>query len=152
MNPSVRSSVIGGLLRPREFTVDGEVEEEPEGTSITDVPDTSVLFQRYLESGKMINVYDWYEAFKGVLDMQRMELAGKSKMKGKAKASPQKGKGKGKGKEKALDPKDEEKWQLECQARFIRALHELDYMGFVKHTGRKADHVLRTVFEIGDYE
>jgi origin recognition complex subunit 3 len=43
-----------------------------------------------------------------------------------------------------------EEWKLEVQARFIRALHELDYLGFVKHTGRKRDHVLRTVFEVGD--
>ncbi len=105
------------------------------------MPDTSILFQRYLDSGRMINVYDWYETFRGVLEMQREE----------GRASPRK-KGKGKGKAKAKDKEDEKKWQLECQARFMRALHELDYMGFLKHTGRKADHVLKTVFEIGDDE
>jgi len=40
-----------------------------------------------------------------------------------------------------------ENWRLEVQARFIRALHELDYVGFIKHTGRKRDHVLRTVLD-----
>ena len=44
----------------------------------------------------------------------------------------------------------EERWKVEIQARFIRALHELDYLGFIKHTGRKADHVVRTVFEVDD--
>ena len=41
-----------------------------------------------------------------------------------------------------------EKWRLEVRARFIRALHELDYIGLIKHTGRKADHVMRTVFDV----
>ena len=38
-----------------------------------------------------------------------------------------------------------ERWKVEFFARFIRALHELDYLGFIKHTKRngKADHMLR---------
>ena len=38
-----------------------------------------------------------------------------------------------------------ERWKVEVFARFIRALHELDYLGFIKHTKRngKADHMLR---------
>ncbi|KAF9012862.1 hypothetical protein BDZ89DRAFT_1167180 [Hymenopellis radicata] len=138
INPSMRSTVVGGLLRPYEFASPPSSESVWAG-SIADLPDTSILFQRYLDSGRMINVYDWYESFRGVLEMQREE----------GRASPRK---KGKGKAKAKDKKDEKKWQLECQARFMRALHELDYMGFLKHTGRKADHVLKTVFEIGDDE
>jgi len=53
--------------------------------------------------------------------------------------------------EEAEDEDEEaEAWNLEVQARFIRALHELDYMGFVKQTGRKADHVVRAVFDVID--
>ena len=48
------------------------------------------------------------------------------------------------------DEEAEEEWKVEVQARFIRALHELDYMGFIKHTGRKVDHVARTVYDIPD--
>jgi origin recognition complex subunit 3 len=55
---------------------------------------------------------------------------------------------KGKGKEK--EDEEGEEWKLEVQARFIRALHELDYLEFAKHTGRKRDHVMRTLFEVGD--
>jgi origin recognition complex subunit 3 len=29
------------------------------------------------------------------------------------------------------------------QARFARAISELQFLGFIKHTGRKADHVAR---------
>lgn len=109
----------------------------------------------------MINVYDLFESFRGVLEMQRQEAKKTTRGRGsprKVYGSPKKGKvqdkgkGKGKGKEVAMDKKEEARWQLKCQARFIRALHELDYMGFLKHTGRKQDHVMRTVFEIGDDE
>jgi len=53
--------------------------------------------------------------------------------------------------EEAEDENEEaEAWNLEVQARFIRALHELDHMGFVKQTGRKADHVVRAAFDVID--
>ncbi|KAF8825092.1 hypothetical protein HHX47_DHR7000523 [Lentinula edodes] len=218
LNPSIRASVIAGLLRPKDFVAepspsifshvpagddgcevaqsertrtahagqkdtpqDNFVEDE-NGDEITDnseddsdplhtLPDTSVLFHRYLESGKMINVYDWFESFHTVIGIQRRETnakEGEKKRKGKAAngiVSPAK-----KGKEKARDsdldgdeemkdhgeePPDsssdsEERHQLLVQARFIRALHELDFLGFIKHTRRKPDHVLRTVFDVGD--
>ena len=50
----------------------------------------------------------------------------------------------------AMDEEEEEQWKNEVQARFMRALHELDYMGFVKHTGRKPDHVIRTIYDVPD--
>ena len=126
-----------------------------------DYPDTSILFRLYMEAGRMVNVYDWYQAFAQVLDVQRREGArqpngSKSPRKGKGQAN---GKSKGKGKAKAekevvaledMPEEEREEWDTEVHARFICALHELDFMGFVKHTGRKADHVVRTVYDIPD--
>lgn len=114
--------------------------------SIWELPDTSILFKRYLDSGKMINVYDWFESFKIVLDSQRTHL----KETGNA-SSPRK-RGKVKAKQAQPETVDEEKWTIEVQGRFVRAMHELDYLGFIKHTGRKADHLIRTVFDIDDAE
>ncbi|KAJ3916560.1 origin recognition complex subunit 3 N-terminus-domain-containing protein, partial [Lentinula edodes] len=174
LNPSIRASVIAGLLRPKDFDENGdEITDDSEDDSdpLHTLPDTSVLFHRYLESGKMINVYDWFESFHTVIGIQRRETnakEGEKKRKGKAAngiVSPAK-----KGKEKARDsdldgdeemkdhgeePPDsssdsEERHQLLVQARFIRALHELDFLGFIKHTRRKPDHVLRTLFDVGD--
>ena len=130
------------------------------------MPDTSILFRLYMEAGRMINVYDWYQAFAQMLDAQRREVArsgspadadGDAKSKNKSK----KGKGKAKAKTKAkalteavaledMAEEEREEWDKEVHARFICALHELDFMGFVKHTGRKADHVVRTVYDIPD--
>ena len=112
--------------------------KEREPPALWEHPDTGILFRRYLDSGKMINVYDWFESFAVVLEDQRRQKKGPT--------SPRKGKGK----ERQIDvgeEEDDEKGKMEMQARFIRALHELDYLGFLKHTGRKADHVIKTVLE-----
>ncbi|THU95492.1 hypothetical protein K435DRAFT_966374 [Dendrothele bispora CBS 962.96] len=221
LNPSVRASIISGLLNPKEFRQplsppvfanpedflfggktettkrDDNNKDEGADEGLWEMPDTSILFHRYLESGKMINVYDWYQSFHDVLEIQRKKIkrqerereknktvAGQSssskkngtpspkkrgrppltdKGKGKDKrdveelveASATRGRSKGKGKARENQASDgeksehsEEKWNLEVQARFMRALHELDYLGFIKHTGRKPDHVLRTAFDV----
>lgn len=80
----------------------------------------------------MINVYDWYESFSQVIESQRSHLA------------PVDG-GQSNG---HRDEEKEEEWKMHVQARFVRALHTLDFVGLVKHTGRKADHVMRTVYDI----
>ena len=45
---------------------------------------------------------------------------------------------------------DEDEWKMQVHARFIRALHELDHLGFIKHTGRKADHIIKTVYDVAE--
>jgi origin recognition complex subunit 3 len=102
----------------------------------------------------MINVYDWFESFQTILENQRMELrrtrATNNKGQNSRTPSPRK-----RGKMKQPPPETEEaleRWKVEVNVRFIRALHELDYLGFIKHTKRKAkaDHVLRTLFDVAD--
>jgi origin recognition complex subunit 3 len=85
----------------------------------------------------MINVYDWYESFSQVIESQRSHLA------------PATGGGEGDG---HVDDggEDDEEWKMHVQARFVRALHTLDFVGLVKHTGRKAEHVMRTVFDVAE--
>ncbi len=98
----------------------------------------------------MINVYDWFESFQLALERQREHLKEQDNDKKRKSSQKKRGKGKAAVEQPEEDERDEERWRLEVQARFIRALHELDYLGFIKHTGRKADHVLRTVFDVGD--
>ncbi|XP_006455326.1 hypothetical protein AGABI2DRAFT_58460, partial [Agaricus bisporus var. bisporus H97] len=194
LNPSIRASIVNGLLHPYEFTIpipintmntiinEDEEDEEDEHTtttrmekkSIHEFPDTSILFNRYMNgAGKLINVYDWYQSFKSVLEIQRkeeeeeeeeqskrrVEEEVRGKKKGKAKKKPKTSptkKGKTKEKTQLEDNEHEsttiidnnESYQQEIQARFIRSLHELDYLGFLKHTGRRKEHVVRTVFDV----
>ena len=95
----------------------------------------------------MINVYDWYESFSLVLENQtRHQRKAHSDPENKSEAGGEKG---GVLEQDGLagDEDDDEAWKMHVQARFMRALHELDYAGLIKHTGRKADHIMRTVFE-----
>ncbi|KAJ6500670.1 origin recognition complex subunit 3 N-terminus-domain-containing protein [Mycena sanguinolenta] len=140
LNPALRPSILSGLSFPHSYTGQDLVPEEEE--TLEDLPDTSILFKGYVKAGKMINVYDWFDHFRTVLEGQR------------ARAAKGKGKGKGKGKKAVKDDGEEEdRWRLSVQARFMRALHELDYMGLMKHTsrgggGRKGEYVLRTVLGV----
>jgi origin recognition complex subunit 3 len=172
LNPNIRASIISGLLNPHVYLrfnpgAPDDHEAEPD---LHLLPDISILFRRYLDSGKLINVWDWYQSFVAVCDTQRaerkknLELArnqansskskSPKKKKGKTNArdsSPTKGSGKGKEVDQECVPEeeepDEETWSQETHARFIRTLHELDYLGFIRHTGRKKDCVMRTVWE-----
>ncbi|KAF9489511.1 hypothetical protein BDN71DRAFT_1455928 [Pleurotus eryngii] len=173
LNPSTRSSLFSGLLQPWAYLSPAEVQDEATRYAMWQLPDTSILLCRYLDSGKMINVYDWFESFVLVLDTQRGRLRerkkqetmatantkplkkGTSSRRSRPSASPTKkgdkaARGAPDDEDNVWDEQDDENWKLEIQARFIRALHELDYLGFVKHTGRKADHVLRTIFDVAD--
>ncbi|GLB39805.1 putative origin recognition complex (ORC) subunit 3 N-terminus [Lyophyllum shimeji] len=153
INPSVRASIVAGLLEPHKFA-EASDEEDNERTSLAlwELPDTSILFRRYLDSGKMINLYDWFESFQLELETQRKALKQRLVQRTSGSHSPTKRgrKGKAKAAEEADEEDDLDKWKLEVQARFMRAMQELDYLGFIKHTGRKADHVQRVVYDIHD--
>ncbi|TFY76641.1 hypothetical protein EWM64_g7371 [Hericium alpestre] len=148
INPSPRATMLSGLLYPHEY-VQGST--RPQGTSddtpsrrraLWELPDTAILFRRYLEAGRMINLYDWYESFGVALESQRRRIERREK-KEREKAGAEQNGGDVDGEDKR-----EEAWKLHVQARFMRALHELDFLGFIKHTGRKADHVMRTTFDV----
>jgi origin recognition complex subunit 3 len=131
LNPAPRASIVSALLQPQTFfplSGDGD-DSAPQRLPIWKLPDASILFRRYLEAGRMINVYDWYESFSQVIESQRSHLAGD-------------------GGESDGQMTDEEEWKMHVQARFVRALHTLDFIGLIKQTGRKADHVMRTVYDL----
>ncbi|KAH9039965.1 origin recognition complex subunit 3 N-terminus-domain-containing protein, partial [Lactarius hengduanensis] len=127
LNPAPRASVVSALLQPQSFLPASHNDATPERLPIWKLPDASILFRRYLEAGRMINVYDWYDSFSQAIESQRSHLS--------------RGGDEGSG-------ADEEEWKMHVQARFMRALHTLDLIGLIKHTGRKADHVMRTVFDM----
>lgn len=167
INPAPRLTIVAALLRPHEFSrVHADIEPDDRARQdLTDeLSDTGVLLKGYLEAGRTINVYDWYQAFAGALDARRAQPhlrttpsapstpARRSKEKnGATGANADMDMDEDQGEEEeeeALERVADDRWRLEVQARFVRALHELDYMGFVKHAARKADHVARTVFDV----
>ncbi|KIK98892.1 hypothetical protein PAXRUDRAFT_823391 [Paxillus rubicundulus Ve08.2h10] len=151
LNPSLRASVLSGLLHPQDYSTATIINGDDDDEVLLDMPDTTIVFQRYLETGKMINIYDWFESFSIVLEAQRRRA--RTRGLSEDARTPSCREGKQRQTEVVEDfpeesEEDLEKWKMESQARFIRALHELDYVGLIKHTGRKADHVMRTVFDV----
>ncbi|PIL29205.1 hypothetical protein GSI_09254 [Ganoderma sinense ZZ0214-1] len=159
INPAPRPTVVQALLHPDDFIrAYGGLAHGPDQTApaldagkelaLWELPDASIAFRRYVEAGRMVNVFDWFESFAVVLDSQRRHLKrGKGVMADEdmdAEADEDADTDVEQGEE------EEERWKVEEQARFMRALHELDYMGFVRHTGRKPDHVIRTFYDVPD--
>ncbi|KAL4706515.1 hypothetical protein ACJJTC_015713 [Scirpophaga incertulas] len=71
--------------------------------------DVCVAYQLYCEYGRLINLYDWLQAFAVV-----------------------------------LRPDNEDAHHdADLQARFTRAVAELQFLGFIKSSKRKTDHVVR---------
>ncbi|PUU81155.1 origin recognition complex subunit 3 N-terminus-domain-containing protein [Tuber borchii] len=112
--PRPRSTIERGLSQPQDYlacscctSADGE-EVGIRGTQ----PPTSIIYQLYLESGALINIYDLWSAFYSV-------IAG-----------------------------DEEDFDVPtAQALFYKSLAEMRFLGFVKHTKKKTDHIAKLAWK-----
>ena len=63
-------------------------------------PETATTFRLFLDSGQMINIYDWFVAFGG--DENRVAL-------------------------------------------FMRSLNEMKFLGLIRSSARKPDHVMKAI-------
>jgi len=84
------------------------------GFITSEMPDLSIVYKLHLQSGALVNLYDWMRAFHAVVTSQDLVEGGEG----------------------------EEISEL-TQARFIRAISELQFMGFIKPTKKKIDHAQR---------
>ncbi|KAJ1800788.1 Origin recognition complex subunit 3 [Coemansia sp. RSA 2399] len=75
--------------------------------------DTSVAYRLHQECGRLINLYDWFSAFSSVIEKETKR------------------------------PRSTTPSQSEMQARFMRTVEEMRFLGFIKPTQRKTDHVVR---------
>ncbi|XP_055600786.1 origin recognition complex subunit 3 [Uranotaenia lowii] len=109
-----RAAVHTALNNPHFYLQCGCCKLQEDASLIPTLPDLSVAYKLHQECGKMINLYDWLQAFRTVVDTANdddVEL------------------------ERPVDP--------EIQARFTRAVAELQFLGFIKTSKRKTDHVTR---------
>ncbi|NXG41964.1 ORC3 protein, partial [Psilopogon haemacephalus] len=87
------------------------------GGSISNkAPDICIVYRLHLECGRLINLVDWLEAFSTVLMATEEPNADAS----------------------SSDQDDDV-----IHARFIRAVSELEFLGFIKPSKQKTDHVAR---------
>ncbi|XP_050314452.1 origin recognition complex subunit 3 [Anthonomus grandis grandis] len=121
---SIKSKIIGmhrtaihNALNDPQFYLQCKCCEIPNSQSIKPtMPDICIAYKLHLECGKMINLYDWLQAFLCIVDPKDDD---------------------------DFDDKSKKIVEPQLQARFTQAVAELEYLGFIKSSKRKADHVTR---------
>uniref|UniRef100_UPI0037E95890 origin recognition complex subunit 3 isoform X2 n=1 Tax=Semicossyphus pulcher TaxID=241346 RepID=UPI0037E95890 len=115
LNATPRTSIQAALNSPYYYLQNNSLKTE-DGSVSNAAPDICIAYKLHLECGRLINLYDWLEAYATVV----------SAAEGNNPDSDNFGK------------VDEVK-----HARFIRAVSELEFLGFIKSTKQKTDHVAR---------
>ncbi|KAK4058832.1 Origin recognition complex subunit 3 [Microbotryomycetes sp. JL221] len=104
--------------------------------------DIAIAYKMYLETGKNVNLADWFSAWEGSAFDEHKTVSDN----GKRRRNSVDGRGSQFGSDADDDERDEEEIMMRKQARFIRAIGDLGFMGFIHPTARKAEHVTKSVF------
>ncbi|KAG7269808.1 hypothetical protein CRUP_027151, partial [Coryphaenoides rupestris] len=104
LNATPRTSIQTALSSPYRYLQNDKLRTEEGGVSNA-APDICIVHKLHLECGRLINLYDWLEAYATVV----------SAAEGK-------------------DPDSED---------YGKAVSELEFLGFIKSTKQKTDHVAR---------
>ncbi|XP_069176347.1 origin recognition complex subunit 3-like [Procambarus clarkii] len=107
-----RAPLTTALSNPHHYLQCECCQLEDPSSVVTTLPDVSVVYKLHLECGRLINLYDWLQAYISVADPEE-DTSSKN----------------------AIDQR--------LQARFVQAVSEMQFLGFVKATSRKTDHVAR---------
>ncbi|XP_063706309.1 origin recognition complex subunit 3 [Culicoides brevitarsis] len=114
-----RAAIHQALNNPAHYLQCECCELENDDTKLLPtMPDVSIVYKLHLECGKMINMFDWLQSFKIVVDEKPIDADEEDE-----------------DDDTTVDPK--------IQARFTRAVAELQFLGFIKPTKKKTDHVQR---------
>ncbi|XP_072355884.1 origin recognition complex subunit 3 isoform X1 [Scyliorhinus torazame] len=115
LNAAPRTALQTALSNPYYY-LQNEVLRSEGGTITNTAPDICIVYKLHLECGRLINLYDWLQAFVTVVNAAE-----------------------------GKDPDKMRNGQVDevLHARFIRAVSELEFLGFVKPTKQKTDHVAR---------
>ncbi|KAM0753608.1 hypothetical protein T439DRAFT_377780 [Meredithblackwellia eburnea MCA 4105] len=102
--------------------------------------DITVAYQLYRETGKMINLGDWWSAFDQTgFNEEDEEWAAEED-------EEELGRKRRRGGSEDEDEEDVKDFGRRKQARFLRCLGDLGFTGFLLPTTRKAEHVIKSVF------
>nr|XP_046268274.1 origin recognition complex subunit 3 isoform X2 [Scatophagus argus] len=115
LNATPRTSIQASLSSPYYYLQNESLKTE-DGTVSNAAPDICIAYKLHLECGRLINLYDWLEAYATVVSAAEGN-------------NP--------------DSDNFEKVDEVKHARFIRAVSELEFLGFIKSTKQKTDHVAR---------
>lgn len=117
---------VGGAAEPRGsfFTAMRNPQNVCPGITEAILPDTAIAYRLLAEGGRLKNIYDWYNTFCSIRTANAVERDEHGNIRGLVEIP-----------------------QAELQARFARACSELEFLGLMKYTNRKTDHVMRLIFE-----
>uniref|UniRef100_A0A8C5GU07 Origin recognition complex subunit 3 n=1 Tax=Gouania willdenowi TaxID=441366 RepID=A0A8C5GU07_GOUWI len=115
LNATPRTSIQTALSSPC-FYLQNESLKNEDGTVSNSAPDICIAYKLHLECGRLINLYDWLEAYATVVSAAEGQ-----------------------------DPDCDTFGKVDDvkHARFIRSVSELEFLGFIKSTRQKTDHVAR---------
>ncbi|XP_012525761.2 origin recognition complex subunit 3 isoform X2 [Monomorium pharaonis] len=109
---SLRAAIHTGLSDPQMYLDCDCCKLENDDDIPRTLPDLSIIYKLHLESRKLINMYDWLQAFLTIADPRSQSTE-----------------------QRDVDP--------QLQARFTQAVAALQFLGFIKTSRRKTDHVKR---------
>ncbi|KAM8737396.1 origin recognition complex subunit 3 isoform 1-T1 [Acanthopagrus schlegelii] len=115
LNATPRTSIQAALNSPYYY-LQNERLKTVDGSVSNSAPDICIAYKLHLECGRLINLYDWLEAYATVVSAAE-----------------------------GNNPDSDNYGKVEevKHARFIRAVSELEFLGFIKSTKQKTDHVAR---------
>ncbi|XP_077477400.1 origin recognition complex subunit 3 [Stigmatopora argus] len=115
LNATPRTSIQTALSSPYYYLLNDSLKTE-EGSVSNAAPDICIAYKLHLECGRIINLYDWMQAYSTVVSAAE-----------------------------GNNPDSEDFGKVDDikHARFIRAVSELEFLGFIKSTKQKTDHVAR---------
>uniref|UniRef100_A0A673H1M8 Origin recognition complex subunit 3 n=1 Tax=Sinocyclocheilus rhinocerous TaxID=307959 RepID=A0A673H1M8_9TELE len=115
LNVTPRTSIQAALSHPFYYLQNESLKTDT-GTISSAAPDLCIVFKLHLECGRLINLYDWLEAYVTVMSAAE---------------------------DQDTDSEECGKFDSLKHARFIQAVSEMEFLGFVKSTKQKTDHVAR---------
>jgi origin recognition complex subunit 3 len=126
--PRARATVERALSRPVDYLgceccelTQEEKEAGEDGTMKGSHPPTSIVYQLYLEGGALINGFDLWSAFKSVINGEDADDDGHEAG-------------------KKVD-------EATAQALFYRSVAEMKFLGFVKQTRKRVDHLQKLAWK-----
>ena len=115
-------------------------------------PDAAVAFRLYRDSGRLVNLADWWSAFEQAAVDEEAGDGGEATATKGASAKRKPG-GSDNGMEvdgveedAEGDEDEDDNPRRRKQARFLRAVADLAHAGYVQPSSRKAEHVSKTIF------
>ena len=120
-----RASIQSALSLPCQYIHDPDLANVSAEQIPAYLPDICIAYKLHLESGKLINLYDWLQCW--------ISIVGSSE-----------------GSDMEVDTVEEQSGpkvvDKRLHARFSRAVSELQFLGFIRNSKRKTDHVERLTF------